>query len=56
MKHNSSHKIFNMIMMLRDMKIYKWIYRHPHLSMMILVLIAVIILYVFISFVFNFII
>ncbi len=55
MKHNSSHKIFDTIMLLRDMKLYKWIYRHPYLSMMILVLIAVVILYFFISFVFNYI-
>ncbi len=55
-KHHSSHRIFNAIMQLKDRRIYKWVYKHPLLSSMILIVLAILILYIFISFVFKYVI
>lgn len=52
-KGNLSDKIFSTIMQFKDNKIYKWIYRHPHISIITLAGIAVFILYYFISFILN---
>jgi hypothetical protein len=52
-KYNSSNKILNVIMKLRNFKIYKWIYRHPKISIAILILMAAIILYIFVGFIIN---
>jgi len=49
--HSAEEKIFHTIMRLKDHKIYKWIYKHPRISTLILALIAALILYIFISFV-----
>ena len=51
MKHSVTDKIFNYIMKFNNMRIYKWINRHPKISIAILILIAVLILYIFVGFI-----
>lgn len=53
-KDHLSNKIFSTIMQLKNQKIYKWIYKHPHLSIMILTLVAIFILYFFINFIIKY--
>jgi len=53
-KHSSSNKIFNAIMKFSDFRIYKWIYRHPIMSIAFLVLMAVAILYIFVGFIIKY--
>jgi len=44
-------KIFIYIMKFNKFGIYKWINRHPKISISILILIAVLILYIFVGFI-----
>ena len=53
-KNSSSNKIFYYIMKFNNLRIYQLIYRHPKISIAILVLIAVLILYVFIGFILRY--
>jgi hypothetical protein len=54
-KSSSSDKIFNAIMKLNNFRIYKWIYRHPKISVAILGFVAIMILYIFFGFIFRYI-
>ena len=53
-KNDPATKIFNYIMKFSNSGIYKLIYRHPKISIAILVLMAILILYIFIGFVYKY--
>ena len=54
-KRSFTDKIFYYIMKFNSLRTYKWIHRHPKISIAILVFIAIIILYIFIGFVLKYI-
>lgn len=56
MKLSMSYRIFEMIMKLKNQKLYKWIYKHPTLSAAFLALSAIVILYIYFNFMFKYVI
>ncbi len=53
-KHNFSNRIFNFIIKFKTLSFYRWIYRHPIVSVTFLILLGIIIIGLFINFVVNY--